>query len=263
MRSSFSARRALFVALTPLMLWLLALPLLEAPAGEAQTRPESVVLLHGLGRTSWSMLVMEWRLEEAGFRVVNIDYPSTDYEIETLSQHLARELQACCVGGAGRIHFVTHSMGGILVRYYLAQHDLPGLRRVVMLSPPNNGSEIIDGLREYEWFGLGMGPAALQLGTDPESVPNRLGPVDFELGVITGDRSSDPLGGWFIEGAHDGKVSVESARVEGMADFLVVPEGHTFIMNDQEVLEQTVHFLRTGSFRHTGPRSPGEPIPRE
>jgi triacylglycerol esterase/lipase EstA (alpha/beta hydrolase family) len=244
--------------------WLLAAVLLSTalqPLGESQASPakagsESVVLLHGLGRTSWSMVLMEWKLEAEGFRVENIGYPSTDYGIETLSSNLARELEACCSGDDRRVHFVTHSMGGILVRHYLAHNDFPQLGRVVMLSPPNHGSEIVDALRGYSLFEFGMGPAALQLGTDQESVPNQLGPVNFELGVITGNWSSDPLGEQFITGAHDGKVSVESARVEGMADFLVVSESHTFIMNDDFVIEQTLHFLRSGSFDHSKSSGP-------
>jgi pimeloyl-ACP methyl ester carboxylesterase len=250
------ARHWLFAALTALLLSVAMQLLHDARASQAQAHDETVVLLHGLGRTSWSMLVLEWRLESAGYRVVNIGYPSTDQDIETLSRSLAGELGTCCIGGDGRIHFVTHSMGRILVRYFLSYNDLPQLGKVVMLSPPNHGSEIVDVLRDYSLFELGMGPAALQLGTGDESMPNRLGPVDFELGVIAGDRSSDPLGGWLIEGAHDGKVSVESARVEGMTDFLIVPESHTFIMNDGEVIEQTLRFLRTGSFDHSGAAAP-------
>jgi len=242
-------------------LWLLAAAALSsAPpltrAGHSPAHWDTVLLLHGLGRSSWSMVVMEWKLESAGYRVVNIDYPSTEADIETLSRRIALELGTCCSAGEGRVHFVTHSMGGILVRHFLAHDDLPRLGRVVMLSPPNHGSEIIDWLRGYSFFGLVMPPAALQLGTDAGSMPNRLGPVDFELGVITGGQSSDPLGGRVIEGAHDGKVSVESARVEGMTDFLVVPESHTFIMNDGEVIAPTMHFLRTGSFDHSRAPAP-------
>jgi triacylglycerol lipase len=249
-------RRWHFAAVIALSLCVALQLLHDARASQAQARDETVVLLHGLGRTSWSMVVMEWGLESAGYVVVNIGYPSTDHDIETLSGSLASELEICCIPGNARIHFVTHSMGGILVRHLLAHNDLPQLGRVVMLSPPNHGSEIIDWLREYSLFEFGAGPAADQLGTGEESMPNRLGPVKFELGVITGDQSSGSLGGWIIKGSNDGKVSVESARVEGMADFLVVPEGHTFIMNDAEVIEQTLLFLDTGSFDHSGSTPP-------
>lgn len=208
-----------------------------------------VVLLHGLGRSDLSMRYMAGQLEEAGYNVVNVGYPSTDHSIE----HLAAEevdpaLEACCTDRAGKIHFVTHSMGGIVLRYYLEEHDVPNLGRVVMLSPPNQGSEIADWVAESELLQKIMGPAAEQLGTDEESVPSRLGPVDFELGVITGNRTLNPLFSRMIPGADDGKVAVERAKVEGMADFLVVSHTHTYIMLADDVIEQTVYFLRNGEF---------------
>ena len=125
---------------------------------------------------------------------------------------------------------------------------LDRLGRVVMLSPPNNGSEVVDLLDDYGLFRTGLGPAALELSTDESGMPNRLGPVDFELGVITGNRSINPLFSWWIPGEDDGQVSVEGARVTGMTDFLVLPATHTFIMNDSQAIEQTLFFLERGRF---------------
>jgi hypothetical protein len=144
---------------------------------------------------------------------------------------------------------VTHSLGGILVRAYVKTYPPVNLGRVVMLSPPNRGSELIDIFREYWWFRKFFGPIQQQLGTDAASIPNTLGPVHFELGVITGNRSINPIGSAFIPGPNDGTVSVARAQVEGMHNFLVVPYGHTFIMMHKAVAEQTLHFLRTGHFR--------------
>ena len=225
--------------------------LLNRHAGASQAEPErdTVVLLHGLGRTSWSMLVMAWRLEGAGYRVVNVDYASTDHDIPTLSREVAREVERCCAQGEGRVHFVTHSMGGILVRQLLGRDAVPRLGRVVMLSPPNQGSEIVDAYADSPLLRSLLGPSGVRLGTDSTGIARELGPVDFSLGIITGDRSINPIGSWLIPGPDDGKVAVSRARLEGAADFIVVPATHTFIMNRSDVAEEVVHFLQTGAFQ--------------
>lgn len=210
---------------------------------------KTVILLHGLGRTYKSMDTMEVKLTAKGYYVINIDYPSTKHTIETLANHLDDVIKNCCPDRTEKINFVTHSMGGIIVRYYLSKHSISNLGRVVMLSPPNRGSELVDTLKENFIFQESMGPAAQQLGTGNESLPLKLGPVNFEVGVITGDSTLNPLYSSIIPGEDDGKVSVENAKVEGMTDFLVVPNSHSFIMNSPEVIEQTAYFLEYGCFK--------------
>jgi hypothetical protein len=139
-------------------------------------------------------------------------------------------------------------MGGILVRYYLAQRRPAELGRVVMLSPPNQGSELVDSLGKLPGFLAINGRAGRQLGTSPDSVPNRLGPVSYPVGVITGNRSINLILSRLIPGEDDGKVSIRRARVEGMSDFLVVPHTHPMIMNSDLVIRQTSQFLRRGRF---------------
>ena len=156
--------------------------------------------------------------------------------------------KAVAAAGVGRVHFVTHSMGGILVRDYLRRHAPPSLGRVVMLAPPNQGSELVDHLGALAVFGWINGPAGRQLGTGADSLPNRLGPVGFPLGVIAGDWSWNPVYSAIIPGADDGKVSVARARIDGMADFVVVPHGHTFLMSAPDVIDEVLHFLRDGHF---------------
>lgn len=211
------------------------------------TAAETVVLLHGLGRSSLSMWPLEQFLEERGYRVVNHGYPSTEHPIAELARMLGEEIEACCADSP-KVHFVTHSMGGIVVRAYLAERSLDSLGRVVMLSPPNQGSEIVDQVRDWELFELFLGPAARELGTDSTSVPLALPPVDFELGIITGSRSLNPISAAWIDGPNDGTVAVDRARVQGAQDFLVVPHSHTFIMWSLDVMEQVVSFLRRGEF---------------
>jgi triacylglycerol lipase len=217
----------------------------------SQDKNDYVMLLHGLGRTSFSMKFLGNYLEEQGFKVFNLGYPSTTYPIEQLVQNVTEQIKQAKIESANQVHIVTHSMGGIITRFYLKENPIKNLGRVVMLSPPNQGSKLTDSLKNhlnflYHFF---TGPAGQQLGTEPSSVPNQLGPVHFELGVITGNTTLNPLYSYLIPGEDDGKVSVERAKVKGMKDFLVVPHSHTFIMNSHEVREQIVYFLEYGQFR--------------
>lgn len=234
----------------------LALAACAAPAchsARTDTRTvegECVVLLHGLARSSTSMGIMASSLEDAGFEVANIDYPSRDHPIETLAPMAVEAgIGQCNADGDVRaIHFVTHSLGAILVRYYFEDHEFDALGRVVMLGPPNQGSDAADAFREvpgFDWFG---GEAGLQLGKGEDSVPLQLGTPAFEFGVIAGNRSIDPVTSQVLENPDDGKVSVSDTRLEGMADFRVVSASHAFMMQDAEVIRLTIEFLRTGRF---------------
>lgn len=194
------------------------------------------------------MWILARRLESAGLRVENIGYPSRSRPIDGLADYVHEQLVARGADDAGRLHFVTHSMGGIVARAYIARYQPPGLGRVVMLAPPNGGSEIVDKMGANWLFRSVFGPAALDLGTVDTSAPKRLGPARFELGVIMGSRSLNPVGSWMLDGPDDGTVSVESAKLEGMRDFVLVPASHTFIMIDRDVAERTIRFLRSGSF---------------
>jgi pimeloyl-ACP methyl ester carboxylesterase len=210
---------------------------------------EFVVLLHGLARTRDSMARMGRSLSDEGYRVLNLGYPSRSKTIEAITDELLPGAIAHCrQNGARRIHFVTHSMGGIIVRHYLSRHGLPELGRVVMLSPPNGGSEVVDTFRNNWFFQWLNGPAGQELGTGEDSLPRRLGPVDFQLGVITGDRSINWILSLIIPGKDDGKVSVVNARVAGMRAFLVIHATHPFIMKNREAIRQTLAFLATGRF---------------
>jgi len=218
-------------------------------------QPECVILLHGLARTADSMEEMQEALQEAGYRVVNYDYPSREKPIAELAGSVIPAALAACDEGEPvvSINFVTHSLGGILVRYFISQQPIDKLGRVVMLSPPNHGSEVIDKLGDMPGFDWLNGPAGDQLGTEAGSVPNLLGKVDFELGIITGDRSINLILSMLIPGPDDGKVSIERAKIAGMTDFMVVHHSHPFIMSEPDVIEQTIYFLRYGRFSRSEP----------
>ncbi len=150
--------------------------------------------------------------------------------------------------GVERIHFVTHSLGGILLRQFLAGNELEELGRVVMLAPPNQGSNAVDELDHLPGFDWLNGPAGRQLGKGENSVPLRLGPADFEVGIIAGSRTIDPVTSAVLDNPDDGRVSVEDTRLEGMRDFVVVEHSHAFIMRMSRPIELTIRFLTSGSF---------------
>jgi triacylglycerol lipase len=236
-----------------LFAWFAALLLLPAilPADMNTPAQECVILLHGLGRTSHSMQDIENTLADAGYCVVNHGYPSRQDDIEWLAYDaIIDSLVYCEAQHTVKTHFVTHSLGGVLVRVYLQDQHIENLGRIVMLSPPNQGSEVADLLRDNVLYQFATGPAGQQLGTGPGDIPRQLRPIPGEIGIIAGDFSSDP---WFspsIPGEDDGKVSVASARLKEMRDFLVLSNGHTFIMQDEAVISQVLYFLRHGLFDH-------------
>ena len=215
----------------------------------ADDTSECVVLLHGLNRSWRAMQPMAEALREAGFTTANVDYPSQGGTVEVLApMAVDAGLNECRRAGAKRIHFVTHSIGGILLRYAHEQQPIPDLGRVVMLAPPNQGSEVIDVTRNWPTTGIFAGEAGMQLGTDDDSIPAQLGPVDFELGVIAGTRTMNPVMSAMLPNPDDGKVSVANTKVEGMDDFLVVRNNHHYIINSAIVMRNTAAFLRSGSF---------------
>jgi pimeloyl-ACP methyl ester carboxylesterase len=219
---------------------------------------DTVVLMHGLGRSASSMEPLAKRLREAGFETHNLDYPSTEHTSAELVDWLAEALDRCCDDGRHRLNFVTHSLGGILVRAQLERSRPSNLARVVLIAPPNKGSEIVDNLGDNPVFEAVLGPTAPELGTEPDSFPNRIGPPDYELGIIAGTESINPVGSAMLPGPDDGTVSIEGTKLEGAADFLLVEANHTFIMQEEEVGRQVIHFLRTGRFDHAKHSTPDQ-----
>jgi len=225
--------------------------LVPAKTKMQKTSGECVILLHGIAKSAASMKKLDAYLREQGYRTVNFTYPSTTEPIEVLAEtYLPKAIAQCTADHSAKIHFVTHSMGGIVVRQYLQTHTLPPGSRMVMLAPPNRGSEVTDslkGLTIYKWI---HGPAGQELGTGPEGIPRRLKPVSIDVGVIAGNKSYNPIFSSMIPGPDDGTIAVERTKLKEMKDFLVVSSTHTFIMDNPLVMKQVVHFLEKGKFDH-------------
>lgn len=151
---------------------------------------------------------------------------------------------------------MTHSLGGLLVRQYLSNNVIEGLHRVVMMGPPNQGSQLADyvsALRLPRW----LQPAAVvELGTGGEAITRQLKPVDFELGVIAGNSNGILRWPGAPEEASDGVVTVKETQIAGMVDFIELRTTHTFIMWNPEVQAQVLHFLEQGRFDHSTPGGP-------
>ncbi len=209
----------------------------------------TVALLHGVSRGQISMRGMEHGLAQKGYNVLNIGYPSLKKPIEELIDDVHADITRRRGDTKGTLHFVGHSLGGLVARAYLHKFRPENLGRVVMLGTPNQGSEIADLLVNFLPYKLFYGPVGQQLVTDQSRFKAMFGSVDYDLGIIAGDRYLDPVASWFmIPGKNDGRVSVASTKLEGMKDHITLHVTHTFMPSKKEVIHQTAHFLEHGNF---------------
>lgn len=211
-------------------------------------RADTVVLIHGLAANSGTMSHIENTLTAEGYDVVNLDYPSMTQSLDQLAKQLRNDI-AEQTKDANKVHFVTHSMGGILLRMIQKETPMENLGRVVMISPPNQGSDAVNVLADVPGALWAMGPSGRQLAAGENERLKSLGPVDYEVGVIAGDLGIDPWMSSMIPGPDDGVVSVESTKVEGMTDHIIIHEAHPLLVFNAEAMDQTIAFLKDGKFR--------------
>jgi len=226
-----------------------------APAGATQ---DGVVLLHGISRTALSFRKMQLALQRAGFATLNLDYESRRKALEGLAEDIDPAIQRFADRIDGSVHFVCHSMGGLLARVYIARHRPKHLGRVVMLGTPNSGSEIAERLKNFGVYRAFFGPAGQQLGTRRDAAIEALfPPVDYPVGIIAGNRSIYPIASRFLPRPHDGRVSIANTKLEGMADHVVVAASHPWLVRNSVAIAQTIAFLREGKF------NPSDVVTRE
>jgi len=210
-----------------------------------------VVILHGIARSSSSMGDIEEYLEGQNYQVKNIDYPSTDYKVEELVDNVHKQILEAGFEADKRVHFVAYSMGTLITRMLMKQYRPENLGRVVFIAPPSEGSEVADFVKDNILYKEIYGAAGQQLVTDENGIHNEIKngeKIDYELGIIAGDRSIDPISSAVIPGKDDGKVALEKTKIKGMKDFVVVNSSHTFIITFDDTMKQIDYFLKNGKF---------------
>lgn len=218
---------------------------------------ETVVLLHGVAMPAFVMHRIARTLRAEGYRVINLSYPSRTMPIEEIARaFLPAQLRAHGVESAPRLHFVAHSMGGLVVRLYLRDHRPANLGRVVLIAPPNHGSVAADGAVQQSALRWLLGINLTRLGTGDAGIARTLGPADCEVGIIAGNTALNPLFRRQLRGPHDGAVTVESAKLEGMRDFIVLPHSHTLILWRADTIAHVLAFLRHGHFARANSPKP-------
>jgi pimeloyl-ACP methyl ester carboxylesterase len=219
-----------------------------------QTSPcaAGVVLLHGIAGRSLMLRRMERALQRAGFATLNLDYQSRKKSLDDLAEDIHPAIAAFAAKHDGPLHFVTHSMGGLLARVYITRHRPMRLGRVVMLGTPNGGSEIADRLKHISLYRAYFGPAGLQLVTTKDATLAALPPLDYEVGIVSGNRFLDPISALLLlPWPNDGRVSVESCKLDDMADHTTVKASHMGLLVHPTAVRQTIAFLRNGHFETT------------
>ncbi len=207
---------------------------------------DTVVLLHGFGRSNTAMWLLAKRLENADYKVVRVGYNSLQSCPEEILHEISRQIESCCTELEQPVHFVGHSMGGLMIRAYLGKHKVKHMGKAVLIGTPNKGTPIVDIFQDSWWMKL-AGPMASNLGTDDNNFPHTLPAPDYPLGIIAGVTDS----GFFsaqIPGKDDGLVPVASTYLEGMNDFIIIETNHSMMRYNEEVALQTIEFLKHGQF---------------
>ncbi|MEZ0224111.1 MAG: alpha/beta fold hydrolase [Alphaproteobacteria bacterium] len=218
-------------------------------AQPAQAAGDYIVLLHGIGRTKTTMLPLAGYLSFNGYNVINVDYPSRKKPIGELVEDIHKVLEERKLDPSKKVNFVGYSLGGLVIRAYISKHRPANLGSVVMIGTPNQGSEVADFLKDYSLYKKYFGPAGQQLSTDQQDIKDLLGVIDYDLGVIAGRLSIDPVSSLLIiPGSNDGKVSVERTKVNNMKDHIVLNTTHTFMINNPFVMKQVRNFIEHGQF---------------
>jgi pimeloyl-ACP methyl ester carboxylesterase len=238
----------------------------------------AVVVLHGLIRSRASMdSLCRYLREKGGYNVFNVEYPSTRDDIAEHARSLRRVIDN--LDGITEINFIGHSMGNIVVRHYLGdlarqnpwrqsageaaadRRAAARFRRFVMLAPPNQGALLAEKFSDNVVFQQIYGESGIQLGRDWPELEKRLATPPFEFGIVAGGKENQKGYNPLLPGDNDGTITVESAKLGGARDFIVLPALHSFIMDDGMVQECVLRFLQKGYFVSSRERHPLEKQP--
>ena len=207
-----------------------------------------VILLHGIMKSSKKMKGLAEFLRKNQFDVCNISYPSTKFPLEELVDIIHDEISQASALSYNNISFVGFSMGGLLTRAYLNKYKPDNLGNVVFIGTPNNGSEVADFFKNYKLYKMLCGPAGQQLVTDQEEFKKILGMPDYDFGVVAGNFTVNLLLSRIINKPNDGKVSVESTKLQGMSDHIVLRTSHPFMIRNKKIWQYALNFLNHTKF---------------
>lgn len=222
-------------------------PLMEAASANKCTESgETVILLHGFARSNTAMWLLAKRLQDAGYKVERVGYDSLQSDPEEILKDVSHQIEACCLELKRPVHFVGHSLGGLIIRAYLGTHKMHHMGKVVMIGTPNKGTPLVDIFKDSWWMQF-AGPTVNKLGTDKNSFPNTLPTPDYPLGIIAGVTENGFLSSR-IPGQDDGLVPVNSTFLQGMNDFIILETNHTMLRYNEKVAFQTIEFLKRGRF---------------
>ena len=213
----------------------------------ALEKNETVIVLHGLFRSSDNMQSLADFIKENGYHVINVDYPTIKIPIEEIRDNIYQEIKDP-IKESLNMHFVCYSLGCLITRAILEKYRFDNLGRVVMLSPPNKGSQVADFLKDFWIYKKYAGPAGQQLTTNQTQIINTLGDIYYPVGIIAGNKTIDPISSFIIPGDDDGKVSIENTKIENMTDHIVIPASHFFLPQNKTAWKQTIFFLKNGRF---------------
>lgn len=208
---------------------------------------KAVIVIHGMARSSKWMSKMGEGAEEAGYHSIPFDYPSLRVSIPDSAEYLHQVIDS--LQGVEEIHIIAHSMGGLVTRAYFLKHHDPRIKRVVLIGVPNQGAELADLFENDLLYRQILGPGAQQLVTDADGLIPKLPVPPVEFGVIAGGSSTDSGFNPVIPGDDDGIVSVDSARLGGASDFVMLNCFHSRLVREEKSVNYAIHFLQTGQFR--------------
>ena len=209
---------------------------------------ESVIVIHGFARRARSMDIIAAEIHKAGYEVRNVDYASLNQNITDIKEDVFEKFnQYISENQNKKIHFVGHSLGGLLIRSYLGENKINNLGSVVLMGTPNKGTPLVN---EYQdkWYFSWLGPVVSELGVDTSDFLKTLQAPYYTVGVIAGNKPYTRFA-TSLKGSNDGMLTVESAQLEGMRDFIVIDVNHASMKRNPRVIEQVIHFLKHSQFK--------------
>ncbi|MDY0315302.1 MAG: putative lipase [Bacteroidales bacterium] len=210
-----------------------------------------VYLLHGYGSPKTIMNKIKKDLEKSDFIVENYAYPAFYVDLDSLGKNLYLDILE---DNYDSVSFVTHSMGGLVVRNMLKYSgtdlSFPKIFRIVMIAPPNRGADIADFFKNTKLIKKMLGPNVEKMTTDSTSYANQLPiPINTELGIIVGESKYKAGYNWFIGRKNDGLLIPERVFLGNEKDVAICNYSHLGVVKNKKPRKLVLEFLKHGNFK--------------